>query len=112
MLHRSNVKNVSGISTLLDERGLLSVTNREKANTLNAFFSSVFIKENLNDVPMTSIGEKSRYIYTGEIMVTLDAILQRINKLYRGKAQGPDEIPPRVIDELGRELSVPLSIWN
>ena len=40
----SSVRNVSGISTLLDERGLLSVTNIEKANTLNAFFSSVFIK--------------------------------------------------------------------
>ena len=107
----SNVRNVSGISTLLDERGLLSVTNIEKANTLNAFFfSSVFIKENLNDVPITSIGEKSLYIYTGEIMVTPDAILHRINKLNRGKAQGPDEIPPRVIYELGRELSVPLSI--
>ena len=106
----SNVKNVSGISTLIDERGLLAVTNKEKANTLNAFFSSVFIKENLNDEPMTSIGEKSRYIYTGEIRVTPDAILQRINKLNRGKAQGPDEIPPRVIYELGRELSVPLSI--
>ena len=59
---------------------------------------------------MTSIGEKSRYIYTGEIRVTPDAILQRINQLNRGKAQGPDEIPPRVIYELGRELSVPLSI--
>ena len=106
----SNVKNVSGISTLLDERGLLSVTNKEKANTLNAFFSSVFIKENLNDVRITSIGEKSRYIYTGEIRVTPDAILHKINKLNRGKAQGPDEIPPRVIYELGRELSVPLSI--
>ena len=40
----SNVKNVSGISTLLDERGLLSVTNKEKANTLNAFFSSVLTR--------------------------------------------------------------------
>ena len=105
-----NVRNVSGISTLLDERWLLSVINIEKANTLNAFFPSVFINENLNDVPITSIGEKSRYIYTGEIRITLDAILHRINKLNRGKAQGPDEIPPRVIYELGRELSVPLSI--
>ena len=43
-------------------------------------------------------------------MVTPDAILHRINKLNRGKAQGPDEIPPRVIYELGRQLSVPLSI--
>ena len=43
-------------------------------------------------------------------MVTPDAILYRINQLNRGKAQGPDEIPPRVIYELGRELSVPPSI--
>ena len=38
----SNVKNVSGISTLIDERGLLAVTNKEKANTLNAFFSCFY----------------------------------------------------------------------
>ena len=44
----SNVRNVSGISTLLDDRGLLSVNNKEKANTLNAFLSSAFIKENLS----------------------------------------------------------------
>ena len=96
----------------------VNVIQTNSGNTLNAFFCSVFIKENLNDVPITSIGEKSRYIYTGEIRVTLDAILHKINKLNRSKAQGPDEIPPRVIYELGRELSVPLSIlfltnrWN
>ena len=61
----SNVVNVSGISTLLDERRILSVTNKEKVNTWNAFFSSVFIKENLNDVPITSIGEKNHFIFIG-----------------------------------------------
>ena len=41
-------KNTSGISSLQDGMGQLSVTDKENANTLNTFFSSVFTQEKSN----------------------------------------------------------------
>ena len=91
--------------------GHLSVTNAEKANTLNELFSSVFIQENLNDLPDTVLGEKPNRIMFTDLRITPDAVLDKLLKLNKGKAQGPDEVPPRVLLELGKEMSIPLKIY-
>ena len=104
------VKNIGGISPLQGELGHLSVTNIDKANTLNNYFSTVFVQENVNTLPKTELGDKSKGIILSEIRVTPEAILEKLNKLNKGKAQGPDKVPPKVLMELSRELSVPLSI--
>ena len=67
-------KNASGVSSLQDEMGQLSVTDKEKANTLHTFFSSVFTQENLNNLPHTEIGEESDGITLADIRVTPDVI--------------------------------------
>ena len=107
---QSKVKSASGISQLKSETGHLSVTNAEKANTLNEFFSSVFIPENLIDLPVTELGDKSKGIILTDLRITPDAVFDKLLKLNKGKAQGPDEVPPRVLLELSKELSIPLSI--
>ena len=68
------------------------------------------VQENVNTLPKTELGDKSHGIILSEIRVTPEAILEKLNKLNKGKAQGPDKVPPQVFMELSRELSVPLSI--
>ena len=104
------VKNIGGISPLQGELGHLSVTNIDKANTLNSYFSTVFVQENVNTLPKTELGDKSKGIILSEIRVTPEAIIEKLNKLNKGKVQGPDKVPPKVLMELSRELSVPLNI--
>ena len=54
----SQTKTMSGISPLLKENGDFAVKNEDKANTLNQYFSSVFIQENPNGIPRVDEGER------------------------------------------------------
>ena len=99
-------KNTSGVSSLQDGMGQLSVTDKEKANTFNTFFSSVFTQDNFHTVT----GDESDGITLADIRVTPDVIYDKLCKLNKRKAQGPDSIPPRVLIELSKALSIPLSI--
>ena len=104
------MKNACGIITLKDEAGQLCVSDKDKANVLNIFFASVFTQENVNDVPCSVIGKKSGGITTCDIRVTSAVVYDKLYNLNKRKSQGPDEVPPRVLCELCKELSVPLSI--
>ena len=42
---RQKAKAKSGVSDLKDSQGVLNQDNEEKANLLNDFFASIFIKE-------------------------------------------------------------------
>ena len=66
--------------------GQLSVTDKEKANTLNTFFSSVFTQDNLNNLPHTETGDESDGITLADIRVTPDVIYDKLCKLNKRKA--------------------------
>ena len=81
------------------------------ANTLNAFFASVFTRENIDDnVPFLQEGGNSQGMTLSEIRVTPAAVTEKLGKLNKDKAQGPDNIPPRVLVELCHTLGEPLSV--
>ena len=61
----------------------------------------------MNDLPDTVLGDKSNGIILTDRRVTPDAVFDKLLKLNKGKAQGPDEVPPRVLLELSKELSIP-----
>ena len=63
-------KNTSGVSSLQDGMGQLSITDKEKANTLNTFLSSVFTQDNLNNLPHTVTCDESGGITLADIRVT------------------------------------------
>jgi hypothetical protein len=107
---QSKTKSSTGISSLNNADGKLSVSDQEKADTLNSFFASVFTKENLDNVPETEEGSRSDGVLLPDIQVTPEAVKNKLKELNPTKAQGPDNIPPRVLKELSKELALPLSI--
>jgi hypothetical protein len=100
----------SGISTLKKPDGSLAEDDEQKADTLNNFFSSVFIHENKSNLPSFTKGERSNGLFLSDVRVTAQAVELKLKELDPNKAQGPDLIPPRVLKELHKELAVPLCI--
>ena len=107
---QSKTKCSTGISPLDKGNGNLAYDNVEKANILNDYFSSVFTRENVENVPEMESGCRSDGAFLAEVQVTADAVKHKLKLLNPSKAQGPDGIPPRVLKELHEELSKPLSI--
>ena len=103
---KSNV----GISSLKKENGVTANSDEEKANTLNTFFASVFTIENKNDLPKANPCSKSNGVTLTDIIITAEAVKNKLKKLNPNKAQGPDGIPAKVLSELHIELALPLSI--
>ena len=98
------------ISPLLRKDGQMAIFDGEKADVLNTFFSSVFTRENTTNVPHTEVGEKSGGITLTDIRVTPKAVQDKLSKLNPNKAQGPDQVPPRVQKELCEQWAMPLCI--
>ena len=66
---QDKTKLVSGISPLIDSEGKTVVTDSEKANVLNSFFSSVFTKENLDNIPEAKEDSRAKGIRLTDIQV-------------------------------------------
>ena len=87
----------------------MAVTDKDKADTLNKFFGSVFTKEDLTNLPESKPTKWSDGRTITDIVVTPAAIEEKLSKLDINKAYGPDGIPPIVLRELRSSLSTPLS---
>ena len=104
----SKLKTREKIPILKTVDGSLSVSPREKAETLNSYFSSVFVDEDLTSVP--NILE----IFTQDTLESIDfseeKLLEKLQQLNPNKSPGPDGWHPYFLRELANELCKPLSI--
>ena len=107
---KDRLKITNNIGALKKSDGTLAVSNQEKADILNAFFASVFTREDTTNLPKLEEGTYSRGITISDIRVTPKSIRDKLINLNPNKAQGPDYIPSRVLKELANELAIPLSI--
>ena len=98
-----------GISSLKDEKGNLVTSDRGRAELLNGFFTSVFLKEDTSNLPNVDEGEFSNQNNIKDIEISTEEVEKKLRKLNPQKAQGPDSIPPRVLKEISKEIAVPLS---
>ena len=99
------------LHSLLDEAGNVTTEDKEKADVLNAFFTSVFKRQTgypqvslLSDLAALA-GEQTKPPTIQEETVR-DLLLQ----LDCHKSMGPDEIHPRVLRERAEVIAEPLSI--
>lgn len=107
---RSRTTVTNGIAALDKSNGELAVNDKDKANVLNDFFSSVFVKEDVSTIPSIEKCSRSKGIMLSEIVITAEAVQNKLLRLDVNKACGPDNIPPRVLKEANRELSIPLAV--
>ena len=107
----SHKKNSPKIPDLKNKDKTFSKTDKEKADTLNQQFQSVFSVEDLNSVPI--LKNKPLITFLSNITITEDMILKKLKSLRTDKSCGPDTVHPFILKNLAQTLVKPLSmIYN
>ena len=97
------MKTRSGIADVHTEEGT-AVTDLEKSEALNDFFSSVFTIEEDGPTPHLDIKVAMLHLEITESMVK-----KKHDGLNTNKSAGPDGLHPRVLIELSEVISKPLA---
>ena len=87
----------------------LAESDKEKAEILADYFSSVFTKEPEGPIP-TLEGLETPEDIMEDVIVTEDEVKKVLQKLQTDKAQGPDQMHPYFLKETAEELALPLNI--
>ena len=105
---KSKTKSRTPVGPLVTKEKKIVTENKEMAEILNQFFSSVFTKEDLSYIPdaeMENVESTMR-----PVQVTRREVEKKIRNLRKDAAAGPDGISPRLLKDFETELSVPLEI--
>ena len=105
---KSKTKVKERIPDLMVDSNRRTSNDKEKAETLSSFFTSVFTTEPPGDVPPPV--ERSFASALTDITI-VDADIERLlQKLKPGKSMGPDNIHPAVLKEVASSIAQPLGI--
>lgn len=102
-LVNSKTKVASSVSELHTSDGKTASTDRDKAEVLNDYFSSVFTVENESDIPDIQVNDVPETPLS-DINFDRDDVIKRMKTLNGNKATGPDNIYPKMMKELADEL--------
>ena len=95
----------SGVSALRSD-GLLHSSAKEKAHILNTQFSSVFTRENMENLPDL---EASPYDPIANIEINANGVRKLMEGLNPNKASGPDKISARFLKSMAEPLAPALT---
>jgi hypothetical protein len=99
---KKKTKSRTAIGPLLDSEKKSITGEKEMADLLNGFFSSVFTREDLTSIPTaTKRGEET----FEKVEITAKGIKAKIRNLKSFSAAGPDGIGPQLLQELQHELT-------
>ena len=104
---KSKSKTRDKICDLMQEDGELTSYNKEKAEVLNKFFSSVFTRENTENVP--EMPDRQFENILDNITITPEEVLKKLFNLNPSKAAGPDGLHCKLLYELRDFLCEPLA---
>ena len=82
-------------------------TDKEKADVLADFFTSVFTKETDTDMPEI---EKVDVTPLSSMTIKVEKVKKKLDALKISKSPGPDGLHPRVLKEVTKSICLPLSI--
>ena len=77
-----------GISNLKKTNGGFTENDKEKAEELNSFFISVFVVEDMNNIP--DANDRSYGLNIGELMIDENKVMKLLENLNTLKSYGPD----------------------
>ena len=94
---------------MVDANGATVSTEQELAEEFNAFFTTVFTKEDASSVPslqhlFCQYGELS------DVHVDNQVVRKKLDKLRYDKAPGADDMHPRCLKEIAEEICSPLTM--
>ena len=104
---RQKQKVKHSIGMIKNPDGSTTTTNEESAEALASFFKSVFILEDLQELPNFSrrVDED-----IPNFVITEELVYHKLSKLNTTKAQGPDEIHPYILASFCERLCKPLCL--
>jgi hypothetical protein len=104
---KSKMKTKTSVSELERQDGSKVSEDSDKAEVLNDFFSSVFTREDMSNMP--DFPDRFFNETLTELHITRDMVLKKLEQLKPSKSPGPDGLHPRVAKELAEVLSGPLA---
>ena len=104
----SKMKYRPKLGDLQQEDGSLTKDDSKKAQLLNNLFTSVFTKENMDNMPDLSQRHPGEPIMSLEI--TVEMVEKKLKKQRPTKSQGPDGFHLRVLQETASTINLPLSL--
>lgn len=103
----TKIKPKESVSNLVKDDGSITSSDKEKAEVLNNFFSSVFTQEeNDEKLPDFKYGNASQL---DTVNITEEKMKKALKNLNVNKSPGPDEISSKILKELADELAWPLT---
>ena len=94
-----------GVCELERLDGTLASDDREKAEVLNAFFASVFTKEDESSIPPVKEHKVDNVV---EPMITREQVEKKLKTLNENKSPGPDGMHPYMLKHLAEEVGYPI----
>ena len=82
-----------------------AVTDGDKVEMLNKFFTSTFTRESLDNIP--EFQDRDFVTSLGGMSIDASIVKETLCDLNSSKATGPGELPPRVLKEAVAEISIP-----
>ena len=96
------------IGDLTADNGSIIDSDENKVDLLNSFFTSVFTKEDLSNMPTFHDRIKQKESFLTNIDFSKEDVKKILHSLDISKSPGPDNFHPRILKELSNELSEPL----
>ena len=102
------LKTTATLTNIKNKDGTVPETEKETADVLNDYFSSVFTRENLTNIPAVSKEYSQEQLSVLEFSV--DDVRKQLKQLKQTKSPGPDQIHPRLLKECADQIALPLWI--
>ena len=98
------------VGPLEDNAGNIIPQGFLMAEELNMHFSSVFTREDNSSIPVPEIKFKGSEGETlGQLVVTPEVVVSKINNMKGNKSPGVDGISPKILKETVEQISTPLA---